>query len=144
MLLPNDYQRRLIWHGMFLFLLGLLVGFTEAKLANPRMGLAAHLEGLMNGTFLIAVGAVWPFIALSSSLAATAFWVVLYGAYANVLTTTFAAVVGASSLSPITGAGHDALPWQETLVTAGFGTVGIAMVASTVLILWGLRRVKRD
>lgn len=26
------------------------------------MALAAHLEGLMNGTFLIALGAVWQFV----------------------------------------------------------------------------------
>jgi hypothetical protein len=41
----EDSKRRLIWHGMFLFLLGLLTGFMETKFANPRMGLAAHLEG---------------------------------------------------------------------------------------------------
>ena len=52
-------QRRLIWHGMFLFLLGMLIGFVEGQVSNPRMALAAHLEGLMNGTFLIALGAVW-------------------------------------------------------------------------------------
>ncbi len=34
-----DNQRRLIWHGMVLFLLGLLVGLTEGQVANPRMGL---------------------------------------------------------------------------------------------------------
>jgi hydroxylaminobenzene mutase len=140
MTLSADRQRRLIWHGMFLFLLGLFVGFAEAQVANPRMGLAAHLEGLMNGIFLIALGAVWPFVRLSPSVMAVAYWTVLYGAYANVIITTFAAIVGASSLSPITGAGHDAMPWQETLVTAGFGTVGIAMVVSSILILWGLRR----
>jgi (hydroxyamino)benzene mutase len=138
--LTTESQRRLIWHGMFLFLLGLLVGFAEGQVTNPRMGLAAHLEGLMNGTFLIALGAVWPFVRLSTRLAPIAYWAALYGAYANVITTTFAAVVGASSLSPITGAGHTATPWQETLVTAGFGTVGIAMVLSSVLILWGLRQ----
>jgi hydroxylaminobenzene mutase len=50
----TESQRRLIWHGMFLFLLGLLIGFAEGQVINPRMALAAHLEGLMNGTFLIA------------------------------------------------------------------------------------------
>ena len=35
-------QRRLIWHGMFLFLLGLLIGFAEGQVINPRMALAAH------------------------------------------------------------------------------------------------------
>ncbi len=124
---------------MVLFLLGLLVGFIEGQVANPRMALAAHLEGLMNGTFLIALGAVWLHLRLAPKLAASAFWGILYGAYANVVITTFAAVVGATSLSPITGAGHAASPWQENLVTAGFGTVGIAMVISSILILWGLR-----
>jgi hydroxylaminobenzene mutase len=129
---------------MFLFLLGLLIGFAEGQVANPRMGLAAHLEGLMNGTFLIALGAVWQFVRLSPAPAAVAYWTVLYGTYANVIVTTFAAVVGASSLSPITGSGHNAMPWQETLVTAGFGTVGIAMLVSSVLILWGLRQAYAD
>jgi hydroxylaminobenzene mutase len=61
-----------------------------------------------------------------------AYWTLLYGAYANVIVTTFAAVVGASSLSPITGAGHAAKAWQETFVTAGFGTVGLAMLVSSI------------
>jgi (hydroxyamino)benzene mutase len=34
-------SRRLMWHGMSLFLLGLLTGFAEPHFANIRMGLAA-------------------------------------------------------------------------------------------------------
>jgi len=45
-------NRRLMWHGVLLFLLGLLTGLVEQRFTNVRMGLAAHLEGLMNGTFL--------------------------------------------------------------------------------------------
>ena len=137
--LPHDSQRRLIWHGMFLFLLGLLIGFFGGQVTNPRMGLAAHLEGLMNGTFIVALGAVWLHVELPPRIKTLAYRTVLYGAYANVIVTTFAAIVGASSLSPITGAGHSASAWQEALVTVGFGTVGIAMVVSLVMILWGLR-----
>lgn len=40
-------NRRLMWHGMFLFLLGLITGFLEQHFTNVRMGLAAHLEGVM-------------------------------------------------------------------------------------------------
>jgi hypothetical protein len=47
-------NRRLMWHGILLFLLGLVTGLAEQRFTNPRMGLAAHLEGVMNGTFLIA------------------------------------------------------------------------------------------
>lgn len=136
----EDSRRRLMWHGMFLFLLGLLTGFLEAQFANPRMGLAAHLEGVMNGAFLVVLGAIWAEVRLSAGVKTVAFWTALYGTYANWFTTTLAAAFGTVALSPITGSGHSALPWQETLVTIGFATVGLAMVIATVLVLWGVRR----
>jgi len=64
---------------------------------------------------------------------------VLYGSYMNWIFTTLAAIFGTGALSPITAPGRIGQPWQETLVTAGFMSVGIVIVFSTVLILWGLR-----
>jgi hydroxylaminobenzene mutase len=132
-------NRRLMWHGMFLFLVGLLTGFAEQHFANIRMGLAAHLEGVMNGTFLLALGAAWNEVRLSPSIKSIAYWTALYGTYANWIMTTVAAILGTAALSPITGAGHHGLAWQETLVTIGFLSVGIAIVLSSVLTLWGFR-----
>ncbi len=132
-------RRRLLWHGMFLFLLGLLTGLVELKFKNPRMGLAAHLEGLMNGIFLVALGAIWAEVKLAPRLMGVAFWAVLYGTYTNWIATTLAAIFGTAALSPITAAGHSAYPWQEGVITFGFSSVGIAMVGSSALILWGLR-----
>jgi len=132
--------RRLMFHGICLFLLGLLTGFAEQHFANVRMGLAAHLEGVMNGTFLLALGAAWPHVRLSATPAASAFWMTLYGAYVNWFMTLLAAIFGTAALSPITGVGHSGLPWQESLVTAGFMSVGIAIVVASVMILFGLRK----
>lgn len=132
-------NRSLMWHGMCLFLIGLLTGFAEQRFANVRMGLAAHLEGVMNGTFLVALGAVWTEVRLSPSTKAIAYWAALYGTYGNWLVTTLAAAFGTAALSPITGAGHSGQSWQESLVTIGFQTVGVTIVASSVLVLWGLR-----
>jgi hydroxylaminobenzene mutase len=132
-------DRRLMWHGMFLFLLGLLTGFAETHFTNVRMGLAAHLEGVMNGTFLLALGAIWTKVRLSPPTEAIAYWSALYGTYVNWLVTTLAAVFGTAALSPLTAAGHSGQPWQESLVKAGFMSVGIVIVASSVLVLWGLR-----
>jgi len=53
--------------------------------------------------------------------------------------TTLAAAFGTAALSPITGAGHSGQPWQEGFVTVGFLSVGITIIASSILILWGLR-----
>jgi hydroxylaminobenzene mutase len=132
-------NRRLMWHGMFLFLIGLLTGFAEAHFANTRMGLAAHLEGVMNGTFLLALGAVWTEVRLSPRTKGIAYWTVLYGTYVNWLVTTVAAVFGTGALSPITAAGRSGKPWQETTVMLGFLSVGITMTLASVLVLWGLR-----
>ena len=136
----DDKKRQLIWCGIFLFLLGLLTGFAEEQFRNPRMGLAAHLEGLMNGTFLVALGAIWTEVRLSPGLKTAAYWASLYGTYMNWALTTFAAIFGTAALSPITAAGYSGLAWQENLITLGFMTVGIVIVACSVLILWGLRR----
>jgi hydroxylaminobenzene mutase len=135
----EDTHRRLMAHGMFLFLLGLITGFAEQHFANIRMGLAAHLEGVMNGIFLLALGAAWSAVTLRPAIKATAYWTVLYGTYMNWVFTTLAAIFGTGALSPITAPGRIAQPWQETLVTAGLMSVGVVFVVSTVLILWGLR-----
>lgn len=136
----EEANRRLMFHGMCLFLLGLLTGFAEQHFANVRMGLAAHLEGVMNGTFLVALGAIWPHVRLSPSATMIAFWTVLYGTYVNWLITMLAAAFGTAALSPITGAGHSGQPWQESVVMIGFMSVGIAIVASSALVVWGLRK----
>jgi hydroxylaminobenzene mutase len=125
---------------MFLFLLGLLTGFVEQKFINPRMGLAAHLEGVMNGIFLMALGAAWTEVRLTLRLRVAAYWGALYATYANWAATTMAAIFGTGALSPITAAGHSARPWQEGVVTFGFMSVGVVLVASSILILVGLRR----
>ena len=132
-------NRRLMWYGMFLFLLGLFTGFAEAHVANVRMGLAAHLEGVMNGTFLIAIGAIWHNVWLTPRAKTVAYWLSLYGTYVNWLFTLLAAIFGTAALSPVTAAGHQGLPWQESLITSGFLSVGIVIVLVSVMILWGLR-----
>jgi (hydroxyamino)benzene mutase len=136
----EDAKRKVLWHGMFLFLLGLLTGFLELKFKNPRMGLAAHLEGVMNGIFLVALGAVWTEVRLSPRWKVAAYWGALYGTYANWALTTLAAILGTVALSPVTGATHSAEPWEEGVVTFGFMSVGLVIVATSVLVLAGLRR----
>ncbi|WP_243294804.1 hypothetical protein [Geothrix mesophila] len=110
-----DAKRRFPWNGMFLFLLGLLTGFVDQKFTNPRMGLAAHLEGVMNGTFLVVLGAIWHEVRLSPGLAAAAYWAALYGTYANWAVTTLAAIFGTAAMTPIAAMGHRSGLWQEAL-----------------------------
>ena len=132
-------NRRLMWHGMFLFLLGLVTGLLERRFSNMRMGVSAHLEGVMNGTFLIVLGAIWTEVRLLPAAKTAAYWTALYGTYANWFFTTFGAVFGTAAANPVVAAGHHGRPWQESLAGAGFLSVAVAIIAASLLALWGLR-----
>jgi hydroxylaminobenzene mutase len=140
----ENANRRLMWYGMLLFLLGLVTGLLEQRFTNMRMGVSAHLEGVMNGTFLLVLGAVWTEVKLPPPAETAAYWTALYGTYMNWVTTTFAAVFGTAAANPISSAGHHGQPWQESLAAAGFLSVSIAIIAASLLVLWGLRPQPRS
>ncbi len=143
---PPDARRRLIRHGILLFVLGLLAGLLlslfAAAFTTPRLGLAAPLEGVLNGTFLVALGLAWGEVGLSPRAGRAAFRFALYGTYANFGATFLAAVFGTSGLTPMAGAGHSGASWQEGLVSAGLVTSGAAILVAALMVLWGLRGLR--
>ncbi|OBK23035.1 hydrogenase [Mycobacterium asiaticum] len=132
--------RRLVWHGMLLFLIGVVTGTQQRRFTNMRMALSAHLEGVMNGTFLIALGAVWTQLDLPPNLARAARWTTLYGTYGNWLFTTVGAALGTAAANPTLSQGHHGKPWQERLVLLGFRSMRYAFLSAVVLIVSGLTR----
>jgi hydroxylaminobenzene mutase len=130
---------RLLQLGIFLFLIGLLTGFAVPQLDNPRMGLASHLEGILNGIFLVLLGLLWPKLNLSRLWLAIAFWLAIYGTFANWAATLMAAIWGAGASMPIAAVGHRGTSFQESLINFLLWTLSGAMVAVTALVLWGLR-----
>ena len=126
--------------GVLLFLLALITGMIFPVLANPRMGLSAHLVGLLGGLFLIALGLIWQEKDLPPHLDTAAFVLVIFGAYGNLCTTFLAATFATNRLTPLAGSGHLALSWQENIVTIGLIASSVAMVSVCVLVLWGLHR----
>ena len=134
-----DRERRLLRHGFVLFLLALLTGLVAYGMANPRMGVAAHVEGLMNGIFLMVLGLAWTRLGLSARGATWAYWAGLVGAYANGAVPLFSAAVGASQ-PKLAGAGFQAAPWAETLLRLSPLAGVLAPLLCTVLVLRALAR----
>ena len=135
-------DRRMMWHGVFLFLIGLVTGTQERRFKNMRMALSAHLEGVMNGTFLMALGAGWRHIELPPRAEQMARWTALYGTYGNWLFTTIGAALGTAAANPILSQGHRGKPWQERAVLLGFRSMRYAFLIAMFLILWGVTRQK--
>lgn len=131
--------RRLALLGAVLVMLGLLTGWISGVLANPRMGLSSHLEGLMNGTLMLALAACWGHVRLSPGLERWCFGLLAFGTLANWFTTLLAAFWGAGARSmPIASAGHQAAAWQENLIMALLVALSLAMVAGFALVIKGL------
>jgi hydroxylaminobenzene mutase len=135
----DDLRRRLLWHGTFLVLLALLTGAFVAAYTTPRLGLAAHIGGVMNGTLIVAVGLMWTDLVLAPRAARALFWGTVYSGYANWAGLILAAIFGTSRSTPLLGAGHVGAPWQEALVGFCLVSGAIVILIAIGLVLAGLR-----
>lgn len=130
-------SNRLLFFGSLLFFLGLVVGLFVPILENPRMGLSSHLEGIMNGIFLLVLGIIWPKINLSQRMLNLTFWLTIYGSFANYLVVLIAATTGSGRMMPLAG-GKEGPALVEGLVTFMLISLSLAMLTVSVLVLSGL------
>ncbi len=99
-------RKSLVGHGLVVILLGLLTGFPYALVVTGSLAGAerawrmAHLEGVLNGLMLVAVGAAGDAIALSKRQSRWLEWSLIVAAYGNVMGATLGAVAGERGLAP--------------------------------------------
>ena len=149
--MTNNHQQinpviahRLLQAGVLLFLLGLSTGLVLPMMSNPRMGLSSHLEGLMNGLFLIALGLLWPRLILSPFKQKLTAGLALYGSFTNWLVVGLAGFWGAGGkMMPIAGQGHHGSQWQEALIGFGLISLSVSVIAVCLFVLAGLRLPSR-
>ena len=103
------------------------------------MGLSAHLGGVMTGTFLAVLGALWAELRLPPRAESAAYRLALFGTYGSSASLLLAAILGTSSMTPIAGAGHTAAGWQEAIVNLGLQSTAAGILLCCLLLLWGLR-----
>lgn len=138
--MPTETDRRLLQLGVLLFLLGLLTGAAMPMFENPRMGLSSHLEAILNGLFLIALGLIWTRLNLGTLGKALTFWLAVYAGFANWTATLLAAYWGAgASMMPLAGGGLTGSSAQELAISALLLSLSAAIVLACALVLWGLR-----
>ncbi|MFZ5948273.1 MAG: hydrogenase [Stygiobacter sp.] len=140
----NKWQSNwLMFLGVLLFLFGLIIGLFVPMMANPRMGLTAHLEGVMNGMFLVILGLIWNKLFINDKWLSITFWLTLYGSFANFSAVIIAAITGAGKLMPIAG-GKEGTTFIEGLISFLLITLSLAMIFICIVVLLGLyRNLKR-
>ncbi len=132
---------RLVQAGLAMFVLAAVIGLFVQKFALPRVALSAHLIGILQGVFFIALGSAWSRLVLGPGLSRLAFWLLLYGGVAALGADLLAAAWGAGgSIVPLAAGSAKGTAFQEALVNAGFRSAGAAIIIAPLLLLWGLRR----
>jgi hydroxylaminobenzene mutase len=134
-----DAANILCFAGVLLFLVGLLTGLVIPRCRSPRLGLSAHLTGVQSGTFLLALGLLWPRLSMSpvwSTILANGTWASLYMVWLALL---LAAIFGAGRGLPIAGQGMTSTPTRQTAVTGllATGSLGILLSTAALLLTWG-------
>ncbi|HEU4607511.1 MAG TPA: hypothetical protein VFS31_05335 [Chitinophagaceae bacterium] len=129
----------LILLGLLLFLLGLIAGLFVQQLPNPRMALAAHLEGLMNGIFLVLMGLIWRRLQLADFWRSMAFGLLVYGSFANLVAVLLAAATGYGKMMPIAG-GREGKGPAESLISFLLVSLSISMLIACIVVIIGFCR----
>ncbi|PZX60087.1 hydrogenase [Hydrotalea sandarakina] len=126
----------LLFWGLLLFVLGLLIGLFIPLLPNPRMGLSAHLEGLMNGILLMVLGLIWPKLVLPKHLLTISFWLMIYACFANITAVSLAAIFNAGKMLPL-AAGQVGAAWAELIISVLLVTLSLGILVALVIVLVG-------
>lgn len=138
---PN---RVLLRAGFLLVLLAFLTGALIPRFLNPRMGVSAHVTGVLNGLLLIGLALAWESLRLSPGRGKWVRALFLYGTYANWAATVLAAAWGTKRLTPVAGAGFDAPAWQELVVQVIQVSLALALLLAMALVVWALRPLIAD
>jgi hydroxylaminobenzene mutase len=125
---------------VLLALLGTVTGFAPLLVTNPRMGLAAHVGGIMNALLLLALGAAWSAFTLPRGRQRLASRLLVVGAYGNWAITLLASITGAKQFAPLAGAGYGAAPLVENATLLLITLVALCTLGGLGLVVSGLGR----
>jgi len=128
---------QLVFIGAVLFFLGLITGLLIPALANPRMALSSHLEGVMNGILLMVLGSVWPKVQLQSKWMKLAFYLLLFGSFANWGGILFAAISDSGAMLNIAAEGKMGSVGEEMVINTLLISLSLAMLIAFMIIITG-------
>ena len=138
--LCKSQSDKLIFLGVLLFFFGLIVGLFVPLFANPRIGVSSHIEGVLNGIFLIVLGLIWHKVDLTDKWLKITFWLALYGTFANWFGILIAAVFNAGKMLGVAANGKEGPGTAEGVVTFLLISLSIAMLIISISVLIGLKR----
>ncbi len=122
---------RLTRAGLLLLFLTALTGPLIPLLEVPKLGVVAHMHGLLNGILLLALGSPWPRLRMHMGTSVLASWGLVVACFAVVLVvaTCAAARVGGETF-PVFFAGYVGSSLVELVVKVLVTTLSVVILAA--------------
>lgn len=141
----TETRRRLAAAGAILFAVGMVTGIWSAvaltgmvKVGMPRLALAAHLNGLLGGLWLVAVAWTFEFLSYDAHGLRRLAVVVTIAAWANWLVTLLASFFGVNGLQYTGERPNDVIAFLlQTLVV-------IPTLIGSGLWAWGFKKGREE
>jgi len=131
-------MKKLLLHGMILFLLGLITGGLIGFFENPRMGLSAHLAGVQNALVLLIFGLMWKHLSFAKNHETVCYYLSLYSMYSIWIALCLAGIWGTSRSTPIAGKGFIGSHYQELIVDVLLYSGSLAILVASIQIIISL------
>lgn len=132
-------ERMLLRSSFFLFLLALITGLAIPVFHNPRLGLSAHLTGVLNSFVLAALAVAWPHLHSSAARKKALKAMFLASAYTIWFSNVLSAAWGTNWLTPLAGRGFHATYSHEVIVAAIILLASWTYLIAAAIIVWDLR-----
>jgi len=132
-------ERMLLRSSFFLFLLALITGLLIPAFHNPRLGLSAHLTGLLNSFALTSLAVAWPYLKTTPKREKAVKVMFIAAAYTIWFSNVLGAAWGTNWLTPIAGRGFHAEYWEQVVVAAIILLAVWTYLIAACMIVWDLR-----
>jgi len=141
--LTNNLERqghRMLQLGVAMMAIVAVEGFAIPALALPRTGLSVHTLGTLQALLFLALGLVWPRLALGRTASLVAWWTYVYSSFATWAAYVLAAVWGAGGTTmPLPTGGARGSAAQEMAIRLVIFSSAPTFFVAIAIIMRGLR-----
>jgi hypothetical protein len=133
----EQQRRQLLQHGFIFLVVAIGLGIATAVLPHARMWLAAHVSAFLTGLILVATGAVWRELRLTTRQRSVTFGTGFLAAYVGLIANVYSATVNLPG--PATSPGVPMPAAQAAIFFPMIAVLIASTLASFGLVAYGLR-----
>jgi hydroxylaminobenzene mutase len=139
----NKASKIIFGSGIILFLISLINGFLIQLLCLPRLGLSAHLIGLIGASFLFGIGSYWSRLNLSPRTSKIGMVLLIYSFCVGWAVYFAAAALGAGKMFPIASQNKAGTSAVEGIIGIFMLSFVLTFLISFIILLKGLSSEKK-